>query len=64
MKSLNKTAKSNQLVGQTEHSRLSEIAEILANGINRLLIKESQQNRESLVDSKRASSVHSIYNNF
>jgi hypothetical protein len=64
MKSLNKIIKSNQLVGQTQHSRLSEIGEILANGINRLLIKETKQNRESSLDSKRPSSVHSIYNNF
>jgi len=51
-------------VGQAQHSRLSEIGEILANGINRLLIKETKQNRESSLDSKRASSVHSMYNNF
>lgn len=60
MKSQNKTHKPTQ----TGHSRLSEIGKILANGINRLLIKESQKNRESSLDSVGLESVHGMHNNF
>ena len=40
--------------------RLSEIAEILANGICRLEAKERYQNQQILVDNNYSPSLHSV----